>query len=62
MSAVGRREIGMLVLTRRVGESVMIGNNATVTLLRVKGSRVRVGIDAPTSTVVCREEESSKAE
>lgn len=46
----------MLILTRRVGESLMIGDNVTVTVLGVKGSQVRVGIDAPKDVTVHREE------
>ena len=38
----------MLILTRRVGETVMIGSDVTVTILGVKGNQVRVGINAPT--------------
>ena len=37
----------MLILTRRVGETVMIGNDITVTVLGVKGNQVRVGVNAP---------------
>jgi carbon storage regulator len=46
----------MLILTRRVGESVMIGNDVTVTVLGVKGNQVRIGISAPKSVAVHREE------
>jgi carbon storage regulator len=46
----------MLILTRRVGESVMIGNDVTVTVLGVKGNQVRVGINAPKNVAVHREE------
>jgi carbon storage regulator len=46
----------MLILTRRVGESVMIGNDVTVTILGVKGNQVRVGINAPKDVAVHREE------
>jgi carbon storage regulator len=46
----------MLILTRRVGESVMIGNDVTVTILGVKGNQVRVGINAPKNVAVHREE------
>lgn len=46
----------MLILTRRVGESVIIGEDVTVTVLGVKGNQVRVGINAPKTTPVHREE------
>ena len=46
----------MLILTRRVGETVMIGNEVTVTVLGVKGNQVRMGINAPRSVAVHREE------
>lgn len=46
----------MLILTRRVGETVMIGEDVTVTVLGVKGNQVRVGINAPKSIAVHREE------
>jgi carbon storage regulator len=46
----------MLILTRRVGESVMIGDDVTITVLGVKGNQVRVGINAPKHVAVHREE------
>lgn len=46
----------MLILTRRVGETVMIGHDVTVTVLGVKGNQVRVGINAPKNVAVHREE------
>jgi len=46
----------MLILTRRVGETVMIGDEVTITVLGVKGNQVRVGINAPRSVAVHREE------
>jgi carbon storage regulator len=46
----------MLILTRRVGETVMIGNDVTVTVLGVKGNQVRVGVNAPKDVAVHREE------
>jgi carbon storage regulator len=46
----------MLILTRRVGETVMIGDDVTITILGVKGNQVRVGINAPKSVAVHRAE------
>ena len=46
----------MLILTRRVGESVVIGEDVTVTVLGVKGNQVRIGINAPKHVTVHREE------
>jgi carbon storage regulator len=46
----------MLILTRRVGESVMIGEDVAVTVLGVKGNQVRIGISAPKEVTVHREE------
>ena len=46
----------MLILTRRVGETVMIGEDVSVTVLRVKGNQVRLGVNAPKNVSVQREE------
>ena len=46
----------MLILTRRISESVIIGDNVKITVLGVKGSQVRLGIDAPKEVSVHREE------
>ena len=46
----------MLILTRRVGESVMIGDEVTITVLGVKGNQVRIGINAPKDVSVHRQE------
>ncbi|WP_339673861.1 carbon storage regulator CsrA [Dasania marina] len=47
---------GKLILTRRCGESIKIGNDVTVTVLSAKGNQVRIGIGAPLSVEVHREE------
>jgi carbon storage regulator len=48
--------IDMLILTRRIGEKLIIGENVTVSILAVKGNQIRVGIDAPLEVKVYREE------
>ncbi|QJR81891.1 carbon storage regulator CsrA [Alteromonas pelagimontana] len=46
----------MLILTRRVGETLMVGDEVTVTVLGVKGNQVRIGVNAPKEVSVHREE------
>jgi len=46
----------MLILTRRIGEKLVIGENVTVTILAAKGSQIRIGIEAPRDIQVHREE------
>jgi carbon storage regulator len=49
-------EAAMLILTRRVGETIVIGDDVTVTVLGVKGNQVRLGVNAPRDLPVHREE------
>ena len=56
MPCPATEEEGMLILTRRVGESLMIGDEVTVTVLGVKGNQVRIGISAPKAVAVHRQE------
>jgi len=46
----------MLILTRRIGETIIIGDNTKVAILDVKGNQVRIGIDAPKGVIVDRAE------
>ena len=46
----------MLILTRRVGETLMVGDDITITVLGVKGNQVRIGVNAPRDVAVHREE------
>ena len=50
----------MLILSRRIGESLVIGDDISITVLRVKGNQVRLGISAPKSIAVQREELSER--
>ena len=51
----------MLVLTRRVGERIHIGDDVVVTVVRIQGDKVRLGIDAPPQVVVHRQEVYERA-
>jgi carbon storage regulator len=46
----------MLILTRRVGETVIVGNDVAVTIVSVKGNQIRIGISAPKNVSIHREE------
>ena len=46
----------MLILTRRIGETLMVGDDVTITVLGVKGNQVRIGVNAPKDVAVHREE------
>ena len=46
----------MLILTRRIGETLMVGDDVTITVLGVKGNQVRIGVNAPKEFAVHREE------
>jgi carbon storage regulator len=46
----------MLILTRRIGESLMIGDNVNITVLGIRGNQVRIGVNAPKEVAVHREE------
>jgi len=47
----------MLVLTRKIGEAVLIGNDVRVTIVQIRGKQVRLGIEAPPDLLILREEE-----
>lgn len=46
----------MLVLTRKIGESIVIGDSISVTVLMIQGDKVRIGVDAPKDVLVNRQE------
>ena len=52
----------MLILARRINESLIIGDNVTVTILGLKGNQVRIGVDAPRDVAVHRQELAQKQE
>lgn len=56
------KEIDMLILTRRVGETIKIGADVAVTVLGVKGNQVRIGVAAPKDVAVHREEVAERIE
>jgi len=53
---VAENKNGMLILSRRVGESLVIGDDVIVNVLGIKGNQVRIGVDAPRDVSVHREE------
>jgi len=56
MKTKNSRERGMLMLTRRTGESVMIGDEVKISVLGIKGNQIRLGVSAPREVAVHREE------
>jgi carbon storage regulator len=52
----GEGRTGMLILTRRIGETLVVGDEVTITVLGVKGNQVRLGVNAPKDVAVHREE------
>jgi carbon storage regulator len=56
LSEAASKGLNMLILTRRVGETIMIGDDVAVTVLGVTGNQVRIGVNAPKETSVHREE------
>lgn len=52
----------MLILTRRIGETLNIGNNITVTVLAINGHQMRLGIEAPKQVAILREELTEKSQ
>jgi carbon storage regulator len=51
----------MLVLTRKAGQNVMIGDDVTVSVIRIQGNRVRIGVEAPSHLGIRREEAQSRS-
>lgn len=56
-----RGQWSMLILTRRTAETLVIGKGVTVTVLDIRGNRVRIGVNAPRDVIVHREENFAKA-
>lgn len=52
----------MLVLSRRVGEKILVGKDITITVTRIKSSQVRIGVDAPAELAIVREEVALREE
>ena len=52
----GEEDCIMLILTRRVGETLLVGDDITLTVLAVKGNQVRIGVNAPKNVSICRQE------
>lgn len=56
VAAIYKGDFAMLILTRRIGETLIIGDDVNITVLGVKGNQVRLGINAPKDVSVHREE------
>jgi len=56
-----RKDSKMLVLTRKMGEKILIGDNVVIEIVKVQGNRVWIGLDAPVSVKILREEIADKA-
>lgn len=60
MTGKPKKETEMLILTRKLGESITIGDDITVTVLGIKGGQIKIGIKAPPESLIMRDEVSGK--